>query len=89
MIIDYNRDPTITPEEQIKSLRDNVQLALDEQQMLLDNLSKSLLESLGIDITNRQTTSFAEQMQENTDALTDAIEDLVARVTALEQQEGE
>ena len=82
MILDYNTDPNITPEERIQSLRDNVQLALDEQQMIIDNFSKSLLKAFGVDIRTlrREFTSFAEQMQAVTQALSDSIAELVETV---------
>ena len=82
MILDYNTDPNITPEERIQSLRDNVQLALDEQQMIIDNFSKSLLKAFGADVSKLRNdfTSFSEQMQAVTQALSDSITELVATV---------
>ena len=96
MIIGYKADANTTLEEQIRSLRDNVQLALNEQNMLIDQLQKSLLNAFGVDMSEIQSsiTSFAEQMQQTTNALSDAVEGLVQsvqsldeRVTALEQTE--
>ena len=83
MILDYNTDPNITPEERIQSLRDNVQLALDEQQMILDNFSKSLLKAFGADVSKLRDdfTSFSEQMQAVTQALSDSITELVGTVS--------
>ena len=82
MILDYNTDPNATPEQKIQSLRDNVQLALDEQQMIIDNFSKSLLRAFGVDVRTlrREFTSFSEQMQEVTQALSDSIAELVETV---------
>ena len=82
MILDYNTDPNITPEERIQSLRDNVQLALDEQQMIIDNFSKSLLKAFGADVSKLRNdfNSFSEQMQAVTQALSDSITELVATV---------
>ena len=82
MILDYNTDPNITPEEMIQSLRDNVQLALDEQQMIIDNFSKSLLKAFGADVSKLRNdfNSFSEQMQAVTQALSDSITELVATV---------
>lgn len=82
MILDYNTDPNITPEERIQSLRDNVQLALDEQQLIIDNFSKSLLKAFGVDIRSlrRDFASFSEQMQAVTQALSESIEELVTTV---------
>lgn len=82
MILDYNTDPNISPEEMIQSLRDNVQLALDEQQLIIDNFSKSLLKAFGADVSKLRNdfTSFSEQMQEVTQALSDSITELVATV---------
>lgn len=82
MILDYNTDPNITPEERIQSLRDNVQLALDEQQLIIDNFSKSLLKAFGVDIRSlrRDFASFSEQMQAVTEALSASIEELVTTV---------
>ena len=82
MILDYNTDPNITPEERIQSLRDNVQLALDEQQMIIDNFSKSLLKAFGADVSKLRNdfTSFSEQMQAVTQALSDSVTQLVDTV---------
>ena len=82
MILDYNTDPNITPEERIQSLRDNVQLALDEQQMIIDNFSKSLLRAFGADVSKLRNdfTSFSEQMQAVTQALSDSVTQLVDTV---------
>lgn len=82
MILDYNTDPNATPEERIQSLRDNVQLALDEQQLIIDNFSKSLLKAFGADVSKLRNdfTSFSEQMQAVTQALSDSIAELVATV---------
>lgn len=82
MILDYNTDPNATPEQMIQSLRDNVQLALDEQQMIMDNFSKSLLKAFGVDVRTlrREFTSFAEQMQEVTEALSNSLTELVETV---------
>ena len=82
MILDYNTDPNITPEEMIQSLRDNVQLALDEQQLIIDNFSKSLLKAFGADVSKLRNdfTSFSEQMQAVTQALSDSVTQLVDTV---------
>ena len=82
MILDYNTDPNITPEERIQSLRDNVQLALDEQQLIIDNFSKSLLKAFGADVSKLRSdfTSFSEQMQAVTQALSDSVTQLVETV---------
>lgn len=82
MILEYNKNPEATPEERIQSLRDNVQLALDEQQMIIDNFSKSLLKAFGADISTlrKDFTSFSEQMQAVTQALSSSVTELVATV---------
>lgn len=41
MIVGYKADLTI--EEQLRSLRDNIQLALNEQQMLIDKIQKTTI----------------------------------------------
>lgn len=66
MIIEYNRDPSATPEQRIQSLKDNVQLAFNEQQKLSDNLYKTLLKAFGVDVSKLRSdfTSFAEFTQE-------------------------
>lgn len=40
MIVGYKSDLTL--DEQLQSFRDNVQLALNEQQMLIDQIQKSI-----------------------------------------------
>lgn len=82
MILEYNKNPDATAEERIQSLRDNVQLALDEQQMIIDNFSKSLLQAFGADISTlrKDFTSFSEQMQAVTQALSSSVTELVATV---------
>ena len=82
MILEFNQDPNATPEQKIQSLKENVQLALNEQQTLADNLYKALLKAFGIDISKLrgEFTSFAEAMQEITNALSGAIEELAETV---------
>ena len=82
MILEFNQDPNATPEQKIQSLKENVQLALNEQQTLADNLYKALLKAFGIDISKLrgEFTSFAEAMQEITNALSGAIEELAENV---------
>jgi chromosome segregation ATPase len=82
MILEFNQDPNATPEQKIQSLKENVQLALNEQQTLADNLYKALLKAFGIDISKLrgEFTSFAEAMQEITNALSGAIEELTETV---------
>lgn len=70
MIIDYDKSSVTTPEEQIKSLRDNVQLAMNEQQDLIDKLSGSFMSALGVDV----------------DGLSTALESLVARIDDIERR---
>ena len=85
MILDYDKDPNLTPDEKIKSLKENIQLALDEQQMIIENLSSSLLKALGVNVASvrKEFRTFAEQMQATTEALSDAVEDLVTTVDGL------
>jgi len=42
MVIDYDRNPNLAPEQRIESLRENVQLALNEIQTQLDRIEKKL-----------------------------------------------
>ena len=70
MIIDYDKSSVTKPEDQIKSLRDNVQLAMNEQQELLDKLSGSFMSALGVDV----------------DGLSKALESLVAQIDDIERR---
>lgn len=51
MVIDYAKGYDVTPEDMIKSLRDNVQLALDEQQMQIKRQTVELLDSVGLHVS--------------------------------------
>jgi chromosome segregation ATPase len=82
MIIEYNRDPSATPEQRIQSLKENVQLAFNEQQELSNDLYKTLLKAFGVDIAKLRSdfTSFAESAQEAISQLGTEFEELVQKV---------
>lgn len=82
MILEFNQDPNATPEQKIQSLKENVQLALNEQQTLSNNLYKALLKAFGVDISKLRGdfTSFADQMTEITTELSTELEGLVETV---------
>ena len=55
MVIDYAKGYDVAPEDQIKSLRDNIQLAFDEQQMMLKRQTVELLDSIGLNVQDLMT----------------------------------
>lgn len=76
MIIDYDRNPGRTPEEQLRSLRDSVQLALNEHLTTLDNLYKELLSALGVQTSalSGEITSLSERLAQEAQLLSQAIQ---------------
>jgi chromosome segregation ATPase len=84
MIIEYNRDPSATPEQRIQSLKENIQLAFNEQQELSNSLYKTLLKAFGVDISKLRSdfTSFAESTEESIGQLGAAFAELVQTVEA-------
>lgn len=75
MIIDYNKGVDVAPEEQIRSLCENVQLAFDEQQIRFKESTVKFLESLGINASDLEAliSNLSDSTDEVTDDLSDAI----------------
>ena len=68
MIIDYDKGIDVAPEDQVRSLCKNVQLAFDELRIMLQDSAKEYFSSLGINVQELMTSI------SNLEALTDEIE---------------
>ena len=68
MIIDYDKGIDVAPEDQIRSLCRNVQLAFDEQRMMLLDSANEYFASLGINVDELMTSI------SNLEALTEEVE---------------
>lgn len=86
MILDFDSNPNITPEGKILSLKESVQRALEESAGNSERLYKSLLKALGVESSSLQNniTSLSERLEEEAQALSEAISDVVARLEAVE-----
>ena len=82
MVIDYAKGYDVAPEDQIKSLRDNIQLAFDEQQMMLKRQTVELLDSIGLNVQDLMTNisdveGHADDSVDNLDTSLRTTEDVI------------
>lgn len=87
MIIEYDDRPGLTPEQKIQSLKENIQLALNEIGNNSENLYRSLLKALGIETASLRSdfTSLQERLEAEAQALTEAVAGALERLEAVEQ----
>lgn len=87
MIIEYDDRFNLTPDQKILSLKENIQLALNEVVNNSENLYKSLLQALGVNITSLRNdfTSLSERLEAEAQALTEAVADALTRLEAVEE----
>lgn len=86
MILEFDNNPNLTPEEKVRSLKESVQRALEELMGNSERLYKSLLSALGIEVTSirNDMTSIAERLEAETQALARAVAGAIERLTAVE-----
>ena len=91
MILEYDNNPNLTPEEKVRSLKENVQRALEELAGNSERLYKSLLSALGVESASirNDMTSIADRLEAEGQALAQAIADAVERLGAVEAQAAE
>ena len=65
MIIEYDNNPNLTPDQKLQSLKEKIQLALDEQSKTSESLYRSLLSALGVNINSLRNdfTSLSERLE--------------------------
>jgi len=87
MIIEYDDRFNLTPDQKIQSLKENIQLALNEVGNNSEKLYKSLLQALGVNITSLRNdfTSLSERLEAEAQALTEAVADALTRLEAVEE----
>ena len=86
MIIEYDDRFNLTPDMKIKSLKENIQLALNEQSSTSERLYKSLLSALGVQTTSLRNdfTSLSERLEAEAQALSEAVADALSRLESVE-----
>ena len=87
MIIEYDDRPGLTPEQKIQSLKENVQLALNELTSNSERLYRSLLTALGGQTSSIRgdITSLQERLEAEAQALTEAITNALERLADVEE----
>lgn len=87
MIIEYDDRPNLTPEQKIQSLKENIQLALNEIGNNSENLYRSLLKALGVETASLRNdfTSLQERLEAEAQALTEAVSNALERLETIEQ----
>ena len=86
MIIEYDNNPNLTPDQKLQSLKEKIQLALDEQASTSERLYRSLLLALGANTTSLRNdfTSLSERLEAEAQALTEAVADALERLESVE-----
>lgn len=86
MIIEYDNNPNLTPDQKLQSLKEKIQLALDEQASTSESLYRSLLSALGANTTSLRNdfTSLSERLEAEAQALTEAVADALERLESVE-----
>ena len=86
MILEFDNNPNLTPEEKVRSLKESVQRALEELMGNSERLYRSLLSALGIEVTSirNDMTSIAERLEAEAQALAQAVAGAIERLTAVE-----
>ena len=86
MILEFDNNPNLTPEEKVRSLKENVQRALEELAGNSERLYKSLLSALGVEAASIRSdmTSITERLEAEGQALAQAIAGAIERLSAVE-----
>ena len=87
MILEFDNNPNMTPEQLVRSLMENVQLALNEQNTTSEGLYRSLLAALGVEVNSIRSdfTSITERIEAEAQALTEAVSGALERLSAVEE----
>ncbi len=87
MILDYDSNPNLTPDDKVKSLKESVQRALEEVSGSSEKLYKSLLNALGVEASSikNNLASLSERLEEEASTLSDAVAGIVSRLEAVEE----
>ena len=87
MILDFDSNPNLTPEDKLRSLKESTQRALEESASNSERLYKALLTALGAETSSlsKGITSLSERLEREAKALADAISDLVERLEQVER----
>jgi chromosome segregation ATPase len=87
MILEFDNNPNLTPEEKVRSLKESVQRALEELMGNSERLYKSLLSALGIEVTSirNDMTSITERLEAEAQALAQAVAGAITRLEAVEE----
>lgn len=87
MILEYDNNPNLTLDQKLQSLKEKVQLALDERARTSESLYRSLLSALGVNMSTLRNdfTSLSERLEAETQALTTAVTDALTRLSAVEE----
>lgn len=88
MILEFDNNPNLTPDEKVRSLKENVQRALEELAGNSERLYKSLLSALGVEAASIRSdmTSITERLEAEGQALAQAIAGTIERLSAVEAQ---
>lgn len=86
MIIEYDDRFNLTPDQKIQSLKENIQLALNEQSETSERLYRSLLSALGVQAASLKNdfTSLSERLEAEAQALSEAVADALTRLESVE-----
>ncbi len=86
MIIEYDDRLNLTPDQKLKSLKENIQLALNEQSATSERLYRSLLSALGVQTASLRNdfTSLSERLEAEAQALSEAVADALSRLESVE-----
>ena len=86
MVIEYDDRFNLTPDQKLRSLKENIQLALNEVGNNSERLYRSLLESLGVEVNSLRTdfTSLSERLEAEAQALSEAVAGALTRLESVE-----
>ena len=86
MILEFDTNPLLSPEEKILSLKESVQRALEEDASNSEKLYKSLLNALGVESASLKNNfaSLSERLEAEAQSLSEALADVVARLEEVE-----
>lgn len=88
MILEFDNNPNLTPDEKMRSFKENVQRALEELTGNSERLYKSLLSALGVEAASIRSdmTSITERLEAEGQALAQAVAGALDRLSAVEAQ---
>lgn len=86
MILGFDRNPNLTPEQQVQSLMENVQLAFNEATSTRQRLYTTLSKALGVDTGDlyQKISNLEDLTEEQMQRIGDAITGMVTRIETLE-----